>query len=269
MRQPQDGHWTARSNSYQRTLNKDSQHGEQSASGARIKFHTSPTLASGPGRQETPQIPDFDIDQEVVSRNLDARNLQAKRSARVTQIEQDSTLIQNLVNNGSLSSPYSNEAKLITPYGENVINNGIKEACQREEERMARCQERVNKRRDRNAQNARFDMDLALQDMQYFWLSQIDIVDGYWATPWSSKMKGLTFESTVGAICIAFEAILGFLDADAIVYLSLLPYSPNLPPGSSLNLITATRFLESGGCSYRAMPTMPVGGLSPMESIAP
>ncbi|KAI0098150.1 hypothetical protein GGR51DRAFT_436091 [Nemania sp. FL0031] len=73
----------------------------------------------------------------------------------------------------------------------------------REKERRERDQARDDRNRDRN-------QAVALTKVDMFWLCQVDMMSGTWATPWA---RHLPISSALdGAVTVVLEALLGFLD---------------------------------------------------------
>jgi hypothetical protein len=81
----------------------------------------------------------------------------------------------------------------------------FEEAFKREKERKQPDRERMERNRSRN-------LALGLTKMSSFWFSQIDIIEGCWATEWQKAEKMTLYNSLAGVVTVILEALLGFLD---------------------------------------------------------
>ncbi|KAF1815781.1 hypothetical protein P152DRAFT_446800 [Eremomyces bilateralis CBS 781.70] len=94
---------------------------------------------------------------------------------------------------------------------------------ERDEKRQKVREKALKRELQRRRRNREREADIGLQDVCPFWWSQIDTIDGPWATPWKKNLGVPTEDALVGGIMVVLEALLGFLDEDSLVY--VYPYS--------------------------------------------
>ncbi|KAK0625152.1 hypothetical protein B0T17DRAFT_532085 [Bombardia bombarda] len=183
-----------------------------------------------------------------VERVKTAKDLQAARTERLLKIQQDRELVEESVKRQAMSSPYEEAATavdatrntrslplLLTNYAHNQPSASTEDAQpkptteeeeaasrerMREQQRLQRDEERVERNRARH-------QAVGLLGVNMFWLSQVDIFAGRWATPWHDPELIPIDTALDGAVTVVLEALLGFLDV-----------------GTSL-LYTGSRFLTS------------------------
>lgn len=101
---------------------------------------------------------------------------------------------------------------------EEKITQAEREALHREDKRKKEREERDRKRQERGDAYAKNTSQFG--QMNWHWLSQTDIIPGFWATPW----KGLEFLDSrvcLGGIMVIIEALMGFTDQTSLLYLDL------------------------------------------------
>ncbi|KAI3576549.1 hypothetical protein IWW34DRAFT_746490 [Fusarium oxysporum f. sp. albedinis] len=84
--------------------------------------------------------------------------------------------------------------------------------------------------------------------MDIYWFCQVDIYQGFWATPWRPDVPIQT--SLVGAVTVILEALLGFLEENV----SLVYCNPN-------RYWTTQEWITYGGISYPAYASNARGGV--------
>jgi hypothetical protein len=87
-----------------------------------------------------------------------------------------------------------------------------------------------------------------------FWLCQMDIFYGYWATPWQHPSTVPLQPSLVGAVTVILEALLGVLDEKSLLYTDYHPRAW----GSFCGI---TVWLSNGNTTYPAYAVNARGGV--------
>ncbi|KAI1124606.1 hypothetical protein F5Y10DRAFT_249052 [Nemania abortiva] len=156
-----------------------------------------------------------------------AKERQDARAERLRQIQEDKIAVDNVVKRGVMGSPYEeaqgmvSQSKkgaplLLTNYphfpekqlpGESGPTAEEEAAYEREKMREKERRERDQARDDRNRDR---NQAVALTKVDMFWLCQVDVMPGTWATPWESHLP--ISSALDGAVTVILEALLGFLD---------------------------------------------------------
>ncbi|PGH19259.1 hypothetical protein AJ80_04124 [Polytolypa hystricis UAMH7299] len=176
--------------------------------------------------EEKPPSLDFDTKERMRI----AKERQAERTAKIETIEKDKALVEESVKRGAMASPYDLDRLLLTekphydPKEKEVDQSPSEEkgprptpdedeAREREEERQRVRQQRDDERDERHKSHVR---SAYLVNVDAYWLCQMDIFDGFWATPWVEFC--MTDAALTGAVTAILEAFLGFLDENSLVY---------------------------------------------------
>ena len=167
-----------------------------------------------------------------------AKALQAARAEKLRKVQRDKELVEDSVKRGAISSPYELESRSGTqPFaltwngnrrGTNdsdevslvsiiIPTNEEEEARKRELDRTQRL--RAQRDHARDERNAKRNRASRLTAIDMFWISQMDISRGFWATPWHDSYTTPIYSSLVGAVTVVLEALLGFLDKDSLCYI--------------------------------------------------
>lgn len=101
---------------------------------------------------------------------------------------------------------------------QNADDNNLARKRTEQTARLARKTEREN----RQAINWKTASELG--NINWFWLSQTDILSGFWATPWRS-FETINFQVCAGAIIVLIEAIESLIGKDCLQY---IPFSSSL-----------------------------------------
>lgn len=153
--------------------------------------------------------------------------MQVGRREKVEQSLKDQDVVKS---SGGLRAPASSKLLLITEHGEpepaRKGGEGTKIQEDKNEEEEAKTQAAHDRERDR--QEARMQRDqereerlrrqrkaTELGSVDWFWVSQIDALPGYCATPWKSEYS--RFEC-LGAITVALEGLKGFVSPSFLDY---------------------------------------------------
>lgn len=88
--------------------------------------------------------------------------------------------------------------------------NAEKRQYQRDEERRVRLEARA-----RAANHPMINERRSGLDISWFWVSQMDVIPGYCATPWAGQFS---LHVTTGIVAVVLEALLGFMDRDSLQY---------------------------------------------------
>ncbi|KAK4163207.1 hypothetical protein QBC43DRAFT_320176 [Cladorrhinum sp. PSN259] len=187
-------------------------------------------------------------DPNMLDRVQAAKALQASRAAKLRELQNDKKLVQDSMKRGVMTSPYD-EAKAITagagmngqyllPYNPDPSppqphdqptassntepgdppNATTEEELARERE-SKRAQDREAREREREKRNKAREQAENLTFVDVYWFSQIDVLHGYWATPWHNEWTGTPSHGALtGCITVVLEALLGFLGTGYIVY---------------------------------------------------
>jgi hypothetical protein len=214
------------------------------------------------------------VSSEMKERLQTAKFRQAVRSAKVQNIESDRSLVEESVNRGAMISPYQPSMLLLTqyPHDPNLQGNdeesptpnlqdndeeppkpttAEEEARMREEERQRLRKQRDDERAERN--NAR-NRAVHLTRVDLFWLCQMNIFQGFWATPWHDNESMPLQSALVGAVTVILEALLGFLDETSLIY-------TNDRPLSFLSFQNTAEWMFRGSTTYPAYALNARGGV--------
>ncbi|KAF4435276.1 hypothetical protein FACUT_7305 [Fusarium acutatum] len=179
---------------------------------------------------------------EIHDRGLAAKKRQDKRNKRSRKIQKDKAIVEESGTSDARSQfllTYPGEGQ-----GSEPETNEDK-AHAREAERRRRREEREIERDRRNRSRGNV---VSLNRMDMYWFCQVDIYQGFWATPWRSDVP--TDTSLVGAVTVILEALLGFLEENvSLVYCN---------PGS---FYTTRDWITYGGISYPAYASNARGGV--------
>jgi hypothetical protein len=94
------------------------------------------------------------------------------------------------------------------------ISEEQKEAERRQRKRDEKRERRKAARRSHRGEKI-VDQLRSYWDIDWFWISQMDIIPGYFATIWQGQYSPLP---AIGAIAVALEALLGFTDKKSLQY---------------------------------------------------
>jgi hypothetical protein len=202
------------------------------------------------------------VSSEMRARLQTAKSRQAARSAKVQNIESDRSLVKESVDRGAMISPYQTSMLLLTqhPHNPDLQDNDEEPpkpttaeegARKREEERQRLRKQRDDERAERiNTHNRA--VHLTRVDM--FWLCQINIFQGFWATPWHKNESMPLQSALVGAVTVILEALLGFLDETSLIY-------TNDRPLSLLSFQDTAEWMFCGSTTYPAYALNARGGV--------
>ncbi|KAI0872303.1 hypothetical protein GGS24DRAFT_21522 [Hypoxylon argillaceum] len=214
-------------------------------------------------RHERPSTPPSD-------RARLAKERQDARAEKLRQIQEDKIAVDKVMKRGAMGSPYEEAAGMLGHSGkggpllltnyphfpEKEVPGGPgptaeeEAAHEREKMRERDRRERDQARDDRNRARNRA-VDLTKVDM--FWLCQIDVMPGSWATPWESHLP--ISSALDGAVTVILEALLGFLDEG-----TSLCYTDSRPRVRYYYQRTANWMLQ-GGCTCPAYGQNARGGV--------
>lgn len=185
---------------------------------------------------------DIRNDKELSERAQTAKRLQAVRAEKLRQVQRDKKVVENSVKRGALPSPLDEAAGrrsqlLLTSYAHNeqaAIDGSPGDATKdhgpgedygeeksTKEEREAydrevkRERERVEREKARDKRNKARNRAIGLEHVDMYWMSQMDVMCGYWATPWQHISM---YTSLTGCVTVVLEALLGFMEPEHIVY---------------------------------------------------
>ncbi|KAI7758989.1 hypothetical protein LZL87_009984 [Fusarium oxysporum] len=184
---------------------------------------------------------------ETLDRGLAAKKRQEKRNKRSRKIQKDKAIVED--SRASDSRPqflltYPEEGHGSEPSNPTPETKEDK-AHAREAERRHRREERELERDRRNKSRGNV---VSLNRMDMYWFCQVDIYQGFWATPWRPDVPIQT--SLVGAVTIILEALLGFLEENvSLVYCNPIRYW------------TTQDWIKHGGISYPAYASNARGGV--------
>ncbi|KAI0414740.1 hypothetical protein F5X98DRAFT_239200 [Xylaria grammica] len=156
-----------------------------------------------------------------------ARERQDARAERLRQIQEDKAAVNNVMKRGAMGSPYEEAEGMLGSSGKdgpllltNYAHNPEKQAAtgsdptaeetaahEREKMREKERLERDIAREDRNRARNRA---AGLTNVDIFWLCQVDVMSGSWATPWHANLP--ISSALDGAVTVILEALMGFLD---------------------------------------------------------
>ncbi|KAI1047411.1 hypothetical protein LB505_011710 [Fusarium chuoi] len=192
-------------------------------------------VASEPGRPFGPESHD---------RGRAAKKRQEKRNKRSRKIQKDKAIVEE-----SWASDTRSQFLLTYPQegqgSEQTPKTKEDKAHAREAERRRRREERETERDRRNRSRGNV---VSLNRMDMYWFCQVDIYQGFWATPWRSDAPIDT--SLVGAVTVILEALLGFLEENV----SLVYCRP-------IRFHTTRDWITYGGISYPAYASNARGGV--------
>ncbi|KAI8655429.1 hypothetical protein NCS55_01194900 [Fusarium keratoplasticum] len=202
-----------------------------------------PDSGEGEGASRAGRSPD----PETHDRGLAAKMRQKARNERSRKIQRDKAVVE-----GSKTDDGKPQLLLTYPQGEpdsepsrSTSKTEDEMAHEREAERRQRREERERERDRRNKSRGNV---VSLDRMDMYWFCQVDIYQGFWATPWASVTPLQT--SLTGAITVILEALLGFLEEKAsLVYCQ--PSAFYLTQG----------WISHGGTSYPAYASNARGGV--------
>ncbi|KAJ4229234.1 hypothetical protein NW759_003960 [Fusarium solani] len=213
-----------------------------------------------PRRQATVEdVPDSDEEEgasrngnsmnpETHDRGLAAKMRQEARNKRSREIQRDKAVVEGLKKNEDrpqLLLTYPQDGSDSEP-SRPVSMTEEQMAFEREAERQQRREERELERDKRNKSRGNV---VSLDRMDMYWFCQVDIYQGFWATPWASVAPLQT--SLVGAITVILEALLGFLEEKT----SLIYCDP------SLFYYQTQGWISHGRTSYPAYASNARGGV--------
>jgi len=219
---------------------------------------TSSTIASGKVRsrlervlnvKSKDQIDVFDLhvdDKKLSERVQTAKKLQATRAEKLRQVQRDKEIVEDSVKRGAIHPPYDEASGqrtqlLLTDYAHNgdqagggssrdawsASRNGplpeekpTKEEQEARERESKRNLERREREVARNQRNRARNRASRLQNVDLYWMSQMDVMRGYWATPWHSPYNTPLYSALTGCVTVVLEALLGFLESEYIIYTS-------------------------------------------------
>ncbi|RTE83589.1 hypothetical protein BHE90_001851 [Fusarium euwallaceae] len=195
------------------------------------------------GEEERASRAGTSLDPETHDRGLAAKMRQGARNKRGLEIQRDKAVVG--VNPNLLRLEWHPQDESGSRPSRSAPKKEEERAREREAERQQRRAERERERdrRNRSRRNA-----LSLGQMDMYWFCQMDICQGFWATPWESAAPAET--SLVGAITVILEALLGFLEEGA----SLIYREPSL-------FHETQGWMSEGGASYPAYASNARGGV--------
>jgi hypothetical protein len=196
-------------------------------------------------REERLEFIRVEDDKELSERAQTAKKLQATRAEKLRQIQRDKKMVEDTVKRGVIRSPY-NEAEgrstqlLLTNYAHNWEEVGggnsqdarkedgedkdeakekpTKEEQEAHERESKRERERMERETAREKRNDTRNQAARLLDVDLYWMSQMDVFCGYWATPWHKSPITPLYPTLTGCVTVVLEALLGFLGSEYIVY---------------------------------------------------
>jgi hypothetical protein len=146
---------------------------------------------------------------------------QMERNAEAAKIADDEEMIKKTQESGK-NTELGTTRRLLEWQPEPTVplTQEEEEALAREKERQQQRKlrnQRDEERQTRNEENYR--VPYAYGRVNWFWLSQTDIIAGYWATPWR-RFDSLDPAVCSGAEIIIINALSGFTDSDSLRYVS-------------------------------------------------
>lgn len=168
-----------------------------------------------PGRSEGSESQDTSMN----NRSYAAKVRQAARNERIREIQRDKVIVEE----SNWERQYDDRHDFLLTYPQDGPSSRPRRPTPKTEEELAREREierqrkREERERERDRRNSSRGRTVALQQMDLYWFCQVDVYQGFWATPWESHTPHQT--SLVGAITVILEALLGFLEENAsLVY---------------------------------------------------
>ncbi|EHK99338.1 hypothetical protein M7I_4804 [Glarea lozoyensis 74030] len=155
--------------------------------------------------------------QETLRREIVQK--QMERNAKAAKVADDEVMVDEINQSGRTTKAESERlllewgVKQTKPLTEEELK-AIEREKERQKQRKAR-EQRDEERQKRNEEN--YNVDYAYGRVNWFWLSQTDIVPGYWATPWRN-FQALTPDVCSGAEIIILNALSGFTDSNSLRY---------------------------------------------------
>lgn len=187
---------------------------------------------------------DIRNDEDLSERAQTAKRLQAIRAEKLRQVQRDKEVVEDSVKRGALPSPLDRAAGrssqlLLTDYahnersarsgspgattkgpgagedyGEDEPTKEEREAYERE---LKREQERTEREKARDERNNARNRAVGLEHVDIYWMSQMDVMRGYSATPWHRSHIPI-YTALTGCITVVLEALLGFMEPGHIAY---------------------------------------------------
>ncbi|KAF4335801.1 hypothetical protein FBEOM_10327, partial [Fusarium beomiforme] len=187
------------------------------------------------------------LDSEPRDRSLAAKKRQQARNERSKEIQRDKAIVE-------VSKINDIRPQFLLAYPQDELGSGPSRPTAETEEDKARAREaeRHQRREERELERDRRNKSrgnvVSLNRMDMYWFCQVDIYQGFWATPWMSDAPLET--SLVGAITVILEALLGFLEEKvSLVYCDLNYF------------FTTESWISHGGTSYPAYASNARGGV--------
>ncbi|KAL1880758.1 hypothetical protein Daus18300_001372 [Diaporthe australafricana] len=192
---------------------------------------------------------DIRNDKEIPERVQTAKRLQAIRAERLRQIQRDKEVVEDSVKRGVLRSPLDEAAGrgsqlLLTSYAHNEEaasssssslgdasteeheagedygeEEPTKEEREAHEREVKRKRERIEREVARDERNKARNRAVGLGHVDIYWMSQMDVMRGYWATRWHRSHTPL-YTALTGCVTVVLEAQLGFVEPGHIIYKS-------------------------------------------------
>lgn len=143
-----------------------------------------------------------------------AREAQERRRLRQSEHSEDENIYSRLVKDHKIypdSEPppdrlmigwHNGEELSLTPWQEEVVK--------REREREQRNRARADRAAERRNRDNR-----AMDKVGWFWVSQMDVIQGIWASPWAWEFHGPTCH---GAVQVVLQALVGLTNNHFIMY---------------------------------------------------
>lgn len=182
-------------------------------------------------------------DKELSERAQTAKRLQAMRAEKLCQVQRDKEVVENLVKRGVLPSLELDEAArqrsqlLLTNYAhneqasvsssagdttkengageDNGEENSTKEEREAYDREVKRERQRFERDKARDERNKARNRAIGLEHVDMYWMSQMNVMRGYWATPWDHIPM---YTALTGCVTVVLEALLGFMEPGQIVY---------------------------------------------------
>jgi hypothetical protein len=146
---------------------------------------------------------------------------QMERNAEAAKIADDEVTIKKAKESGKKAELETTPLLLEwQPKPTMPLTEEEEDALAREKERQKQRKlrnERDEERQTRNEENYR--VPFAYGRVNWFWLSQTDILPGYWATPWR-RFEALDPAVCSGAETIVINALSGFTDSNSLRYVN-------------------------------------------------
>lgn len=187
------------------------------------------------------------------------------RRAKAKAVAEDQRRLEDLMNRGYIPSPHKDGPFMITyplsppSSDENEATKGPSpptqedlNAEQREQERLRKREERDEARRDRMTNHNRSVIHYGAVDC--FWLSQINISVGPWATNWHGAYAALECR---GAMMVLLEALLAFYPHPGVLYVD----PRNMTTAMERSFRTTAHWLLSERHSYPSYASNARGGV--------